>query len=106
VLKFKSVDEQRAWMLADTLDTKGAAALLEAEEAAATYRNGKMLNRRQCRARGISEADADIRWSGTQRAKKALTDNAWYMAQATMYSEASAAQYAKALYLSQTDGAG
>ena len=43
--------------------------------------------------------DADIRWSGTTQARKALSDNEWYMAQASMYNEAAAAQYAKALYL-------
>ena len=40
-----------------------------------------------------------IRWSGMTAAKKALSDNGWYMSQATMYNEAAAAQYAKALYL-------
>lgn len=106
MLKIKSAEELAAWTLAEALSAKGFAALRQAEEAAEKYRNGKMLTRAQCRARGMTEADADIRWSGTSQAKKALTDNSWYMTQATMYSEAAAAQYAKALYLSSTDGAG
>jgi hypothetical protein len=36
-------------------------------------------------------------------AKKALADNGWYMSQAQMYSQAAAAQYAKALYLKQSE---
>jgi hypothetical protein len=36
-------------------------------------------------------------------AKKALADNGWYMSQATMYNEAAAAQYAKALYLKNSE---
>jgi hypothetical protein len=36
-------------------------------------------------------------------AKKSLSDNGWYMQQASMYSEAAAAQYAKALYLRTVD---
>jgi hypothetical protein len=64
-----------------------------------------MLTRRQFKQRGLTEADADIRWSGTVQAKKALSDNGWYMSQATMYHEAAAAQYAKALYLNQTEDA-
>jgi hypothetical protein len=59
--------------------------------------------RRNFKARGLSEVDADIRWSGMTAAKKALGDNAWYMSQATMYNEAAAAQYAKALYLKSCD---
>ena len=47
----------------------------------------------------MSQVDADIRWSGTTKAKKALADNGWYMTQAVMYHGAAAAQYARALYL-------
>jgi hypothetical protein len=70
-----------------------------AEKAAEFYLNGKMRNRRECQARGTSSADADIRWSATSGAKKALSDNSWYMAQAVMYHEAASAQYARARYL-------
>jgi hypothetical protein len=58
--------------------------------------------RRQFKARGLSEVDADIRWSGTTQARKALSDNEWYMSQAVMYNDAAAAQYAKALYLKKS----
>jgi len=53
----------------------------------------------------MTQADADIRWSGTSEAGKALADNRWYMAQATMYSEAAAAHYTRALHLSRIDAA-
>ena len=59
--------------------------------------------RRQFKARGLSQVDADIRWSGMTAAKKALADNGWFMNQATMYNHAAAAQYAKALYLKNGD---
>ena len=99
MLKFKSAAEQAAWTMAEALSEKGMACMRQAEEAAETFRAGKIQMRRQFKARGLSEADADIRWSGTTTSRKSLSDNTWYMAQATMYSEAAAAQYAKALYL-------
>lgn len=99
MLKFKNAAEQAAWNLAEALMQKGMACMQQAEEAAETFRSGKMQMRRQFKARGLSEVDADIRWSGMTAAKKALADNGWYMSQATMYNEAAAAQYAKALYL-------
>ena len=103
MLKFKNAAEQAAWTLAEALSQKGMACMKQAEEAAETFRSGKMQMRRQFKARGLSEVDADIRWSGMTTAKKALADNGWYMSQATMYNEAAAAQYAKALYLKQSD---
>ncbi len=103
--RFKSAEEQAAWAMAEALSAKGFAAMRQAEEAAENFRSGKMLTRQQFKQRGLTEADADIRWSGTVRAKKALSDNGWYMSQATMYHEAAAAQYAKALYLNQTEDA-
>jgi hypothetical protein len=99
VPKFKSPAEKEAWTLAEALSEKGFACMKQAEEAAETFRSGKMQMRRQFKSRGLSEVDADIRWSGTSVAKKSLADNGWYMSQASMYNEAAAAQYAKALYL-------
>ena len=99
MLTFTSSAEQAAWNLAEALSGKGMACMRQAEEAAEAFRTGKMQMRRQFKARGLTDIDADIRWSGTTAAKKALSDNGWYMSQATMYNEAAAAQYAKALYL-------
>ena len=103
MLKFKNAAEQAAWAMAEALSAKGFACMKQAEEAAEAFRAGKMQMRRQFKARGLSEVDADIRWSGMTAAKKALSDNGWYMSQATMYNEAAAAQYAKALYLKNCD---
>ena len=103
MLKFRSAAEQAAWTMAEALSEKGMACMRQAEEAAEVFRSGKMQMRRQFKARGLSEVDADIRWSGTTAAKKALSDNGWYMSQASMYSQAAAAQYAKALYLKNCD---
>ena len=103
MLKFKNAAEQAAWSLAEALSQKGMSCMKQAEEAAEMFRSGKMQMRRQFKARGLTEVDADIRWSGMTAAKKALADNGWYMSQATMYNEAAAAQYAKALYLKHND---
>ena len=86
-------------MMAEALSQKGMACMRQAEEAAEAFQSGKSQIRRQFKARGLSQVDADIRWSAMTAAKKALSDNGWYMSQATMYNEAAAAQYAKALYL-------
>ncbi|MFI5495305.1 hypothetical protein [Actinoplanes sp. NPDC051859] len=102
--KFSSAEEQAAWTLAEALSEKAMGCMREAELAAENFRLGKQQMRRNFKARGLSEVDADIRWSGTTRAKKALTDNGWYMSQASMYNAAAATQYAKALYLK--NGAG
>lgn len=99
MLTFTNAAEQSAWTLAEALSEKGFGCMKLAEEAAEAFRSGKMAMRRQFKARGLSEVDADIRWSGMSQAKKALADNEWYMSQASMYNEAAAAQYAKALYL-------
>ena len=103
MLKFNSAAEQAAWSLAEALGEKGMSCMKQAEEAAEAFRVGKLQMRRQFKARGLTDIDADIRWSGMTAAKKALADNGWYMSQATMYNEAAAAQYAKALYLKNTD---
>ena len=99
MLTFTNAAEQSAWSLAEALSDKGFACMKQAEEAAEAFRSGKMAVRRQFKARGLSEVDADIRWSATTLAKKSLSDNGWYMSQAAMYNQAAAAQYAKANYL-------
>jgi hypothetical protein len=103
VPKFNNAEEQAAWQMAEALSEKGFSCMRQAEEAAENFRVGKMATRRQFKQRGLSDADADIRWAGTSQARKALADNQWYMSQAQMYHDAAAAQYAKALYLSHTD---
>lgn len=102
MLTFTNSAEQAAWTMAEALSEKAFSAMKLAEEAAEAFRAGKMAMRRQFKARSMSEVDADIRWSGMSQAKKALADNEWYMAQAAMYNEAAAAQYAKALYLKKS----
>jgi hypothetical protein len=99
MVTFRNAEEQAAWSMAEALSEKGFAAMRQAEEAAENFRNGKMMTRRQFKLRGLTDVDADIRWAGTTQARKALSDNGWYMSQATMYHDAAAAQYAKALYL-------
>jgi len=103
VLKFKNAAEQAAYTLAEALSEKGMSCMRQAEEAAETFALGKAQMRRQFKARGLTDVDADIRWAGMTAAKKALSDNGWYMSQATMYTNAAAAQYAKALYLKNSD---
>ncbi len=102
MLTFTNAAEQAAWTLAEALSEKAFAAMKQAEEAAEAFQAGKMAMRRQFKARGLSEIDADIRWSGTSQCRKSLSNNEWYMAQAHMYNEAAAAQYAKALYLKKS----
>jgi NADH:ubiquinone oxidoreductase subunit F (NADH-binding) len=106
MLTFRNAEEQAAWTLAEALSEKGFAAMRQAEEAAENFRVGKQMTRSQFKQRGLTEVDADIRFAGTTRAKKALSDNGWYMSQAAMYHEAAAAQYAKALYLNHRDNHG
>jgi hypothetical protein len=103
VAGFHSEAEKAALSLAEAMDEKAFTAMREAEEAAARFRIGKQRTRLQFQQRGLTRADADIRWSGTTDAKKALSDNGWYMQQAIMYHSAAAAQYARALYLRNTE---
>ena len=72
---FTNAAEQAAWTLAEALSEKAFGAMKQAEEAAEAFRLGKMAMRRQFKARGMSEVDADIRWSGTSQSRKALADN-------------------------------
>ncbi|WP_232343859.1 hypothetical protein [Actinoplanes awajinensis] len=90
--------EQAAYNLAEALSEKAMTNMKFAEEAAEAFRAGKMAMRRQFKARGLSEAEADIRYSGTAQASKTISDNNFFMSQASMYNAAAATQYAKALY--------
>lgn len=96
---FTNEAEQAAFALAEALLGKAMGCMRHAEEAAEAFRNGRVAMRRQFKARGLSEAEADIRWSGTAQASRAIADNGFFMSQASMYNNAAAAHYAKALYL-------
>ncbi|AGL13664.1 hypothetical protein [Actinoplanes sp. N902-109] len=99
MLTFKSTEEQSAWTLAEALMEKGLENMRQAEQAWETFRAGRARYRLDARARGGTEIDGAIRWRETTQAKRALADNEFFMAQASMYNEAAAAQYARALYL-------
>ncbi|MEV6305852.1 hypothetical protein AB0M02_41000 [Actinoplanes sp. NPDC051861] len=96
---FTNEAEQAAYTLAEALLDKAMSCMRHAEEAAEAFRSGRIAMRRQFKARGLSEAEADIRWSGTSQAARAIADNGFFMSQASMYNNAAAAQYTKALYL-------
>ncbi|MEV4276763.1 hypothetical protein [Actinoplanes xinjiangensis] len=96
---FSNDAENAAYTLAEALSEKALSCMKHAEEAAEAFRSGRVAMRRQFRARGLSEAEADIRWAGTSQASRAIADNEFFMSQASMYNNAAAAQYAKALYL-------
>ena len=96
---FTNEEEQAAYSLAEALSEKAMSFMQQAEEASDAFRSGRVAMRRQFRARGLSEAEADIRWRGTSQATRAISDNGFFMSLASMYNNAAAAQYAKALYL-------
>ncbi|AEV81150.1 hypothetical protein ACWT_0136 [Actinoplanes sp. SE50] len=96
---FTNEAEQTAYNLAEALAEKAMTFMRNAEEAAETFRRGRIAMRRQFMARGLSEAEADIRFAGTTQASRAIADNTFFMSQASMYNTAAATQYAKALYL-------
>jgi hypothetical protein len=97
--RFQNEAEKTAITLAEALNEKGFAAMRQAEEAAERFQVGKQRTRQRFQQKGLSRPEADLRWSGSIDAKKALADNGWYMQQAIMYHSAAAAQYARALYL-------
>ncbi|GLY07179.1 MULTISPECIES: hypothetical protein [Actinoplanes] len=96
---FTNEAEQAAFTLAEALCEKAMSCMRSAEEASEAFRNGQTAMRRQFRARGLSEVEADIRWSGSAQASRAIADNGFFMSQAAMFNTAATAQYAKALYL-------
>ncbi|BCY05051.1 hypothetical protein [Actinoplanes sp. L3-i22] len=96
---FTNEAEQTAYNLAEALADKAMSFMKIAEEAAKSFQSGRIAMRRQFKARGLSEAEADIRFSGTTQASRAISENSFCMSQASMYNTAAATQYAKALYL-------
>jgi hypothetical protein len=96
---FHSDDERAAWTLAESLMEKGRAMMRQAESALEVFMIGKELNRQRCSRRGIGATDAEIRWSETSKAQKALSENSFNVSQAMMYYGAAAAHYARAAYL-------
>lgn len=96
---FTNEEERDAWALAESLIGTARAMMRQAESALETWRLGKELYRRRCARRGISDSDAEIRWSETANAKNALTDNSFHVSLATMYYGAAAANYSRAQYL-------
>jgi hypothetical protein len=96
---FHNDDERAAWALAESLMEKGRAMMRQAERALENFSIGKELNRQRCSRRGIGTTDAEIRWSETSHAQKALSENSFNSAQATMYFGAAAAHYSRAAYL-------
>ncbi|WIM96686.1 hypothetical protein ACTOB_000138 [Actinoplanes oblitus] len=95
---FTNEEEQTAYNLAEAMSEKAMTFLKLAEEAADAFRSGKQAMRRQFKARGLSEAEADIRFAGTAHASRTISDNQFFMSFASMYNAAAATQYAKALY--------
>ena len=96
---FYNDDERTAWMIAEQLMEKGRAVMRQAESALDAFKMGLELNRRRCARRGIGATDAEIRWTETADAKKALSDNSFNVNQAVMYYGAAAAYYSRAAYL-------
>jgi hypothetical protein len=103
VARFNNEEEQAAWTLAEALIGRARTMMRQAESALETFMVGKELNERRCYLRGIGPTDAEIRWSETSNAKKALAENSFHISQAMMYYGAAAAHYSRALYLRSHD---
>lgn len=97
--RFRNSDEHDAWAQAETMMEQARAMMREAENALELWKTGKEMNRLRCERRGISQTDAEIRWSATTTAKNAITNNNFYVSLASMYYSAAAANYSRALYL-------
>ncbi|MFC7531428.1 hypothetical protein [Actinoplanes sp. GCM10030250] len=102
-LRHNNEDELSSWDLAEYLLQQGRAMMREAETAMETWRTGKEMNRQRCARRGISATDADLRWSASDTAKNAITNNNFHVSLATMYYGAATANYARAQYLRGRD---
>lgn len=98
-------DERDSWDLAESLLQKAREMMREAEKAMDMWRTGKEMNRLRCERRGISQSDAEIRYSASANAKNAITNNSFHVGLATMYYNAASANYARALYLHTRDEA-
>ncbi|AEV81858.1 hypothetical protein ACWT_0844 [Actinoplanes sp. SE50] len=97
--RFRNPDEHDAWAQAEVMMEQARAMMREAEDALETWKTGKEMNRLRCERRGISQTDAEIRWSATTTAKNAITNNNFYVSLASMYYGAASANYSRALYL-------
>ena len=96
---FHSDDERATWAIAEQLMEKGRAVMRQAESALEAFMMGKELTRRRCSRRGIGPTDAEIRWTETADAQRALSENSFNVTQAMMYYGAAAAHYSRAAYL-------
>ena len=96
---FQNDDERAAWTLAESLMDTARTMMGQAESALESFLAGKELNRQQCSQRGIGATDAEIRWSSTFHAQRALSDNSFNVTQAMMYYAAAAANYSRAACL-------
>ncbi|WP_250028411.1 hypothetical protein [Paractinoplanes maris] len=101
---FYNDEERQAWTLAEALAEQAEESMREAQAALETWKTGKEMNRLRCLRKGISESDAEIRWSASSNAKNALTNNGFYVGLATMYYGAASAHYSRALYLRSLGG--
>jgi hypothetical protein len=101
---FYSDEERLAWTLAESMIEQARAMMRNAEVALETWKIGKEMNRLRCARRGISESDAEIRWSESANSKNALTDNTFHTGLATMYYGAATANYSRAMYLRTRGG--
>lgn len=104
--RFNNEEERAAWALAESLIETGRAMMRKAETALETFTTGLELTRQHCLRRGIGATDAEIRWSETANARKALAENSFHVSQAMMYYGAAAANYSRALYLRRTGETG
>jgi hypothetical protein len=103
VTRFNNEEEQAAWTLAESLIARARAMMRKAEGALEKFMVGQELNRQRCQVRGIGSTDAEIRWSETSNARKALSENSFHVSQAMMYYSAAAAHYSRANYLRSHD---
>ena len=101
---FYNEDERAAWALAEFMIEQARTMMREAENALETWKTGKEMNRLRCLRKGISESDAEIRWSASANSKNALTNNSFHVGLATMYFGAATANYSRALYLRSRNG--
>jgi hypothetical protein len=99
VARFNNEGERAAWVFAESMIDKARDLMSKAESSLERFLVGQELNKERCLRRGIGATDAEIRWSETSPARKALSENSFYVSQAMMYYNAAAAYYSRAHYL-------
>jgi len=99
VARFNNEEERAAWVFAESLIDRAREMMRKAECALERFMVGQELNKQRCYRRGIGATDAEIRWSETSNAKKALSETNFHVSQAMMYYGAAAAYYSRASYL-------